>query len=116
MKEELKQIVNNVEPRSKRSKLAPYLNDIQELRNNGYSYKQISTMLFEAFELQISEPRICKYLQRINQQESGVGIAKCKHSKDIATKEPMQHQKVSSNGEFDAFLSKRPQPIKSIQE
>jgi hypothetical protein len=51
-------------PSSKRSKLAPYFDEIVELRNQGYGYNQIADVLLVAYELETSGARICEYLKR----------------------------------------------------
>jgi hypothetical protein len=60
----VKNIANKLIPSSNRSKLAPYFDEIVELKAKGYSYNQIADILFIAYNLKTSSAKLCEYIKR----------------------------------------------------
>jgi hypothetical protein len=103
-----RQIINSVTPAKKRSKLAPYLSEIQEFLNEGYSYRQIADVLEKAYGLKMDATKICAYVKRHNRQAASKPIREVKKINNIPSAVATQ-PRISQDDKqrkIDEFFSK----------
>lgn len=118
MRAEIQEAISHIIPASKRSKLAPYLNEILELKAQGYSYNQIADALLVAYNLKTSSAKLCEYVNRQTKNKSAFKtVFNQQHTLSIKNdfKEQIEHQIEHGSQDRQAllerFATKRPKPV-----
>lgn len=83
MTNKISDLSSTLTPSSNRSKLAPHLSDICELKDKGYSYNQIATLLFDAYNLKTTGAKIWEYLGRVKKRGANLWISQASLKESI---------------------------------